>query len=154
MAQESINDLLATVAKALNIEKLELDANNTCLIVLPSKLQVNIEKDKTETALVIGTIIAEMPSSRYRENVFRNALISNQLHFPQDGSFAYSPKKSALILMEMIPLEGITGEKVLAVFNPFIEKAQRWSDAITRGELPAPEAAVAGGAGGVFGLRT
>ena len=127
------------------------DANNACLIDLKEKgFQIQIEEDKYGN-LIIATRLSEVPASRFRENVFKEALKSNRIS-PTSGIFGYSKKSSRMMIFITVNQRAITKEKLEALLPPFMEKAKVWSDALKNGVLPVAEESGKSSKPSLFGM--
>jgi len=135
--------------------KLQPDALHSCVIKTQEGVKVQLELDRSSEHMVIACKLPEIPASGgYRESVFREALKANGMPPPLRGIFAYSKTSKSLILYGKLDINGLTGAKILAFFNPFVAKAQVWHDALTRGDVPVGTAAAAAKpSGGLFGLK-
>lgn len=129
---------------------LEPDKNNSCLINYASGLSLQMELDKRDN-LVIAVRLGAIPASRYRDNVFREALKSNYANPPSDGIFAYSSKSGNLIYHVTIESQSLTADKITTKLTPFIEKATKWFEALSHGDMP-PSETPSGADRGLFGL--
>lgn len=156
MVADLFESLLQDIGKEFHVT-LKADQNNSCLFNLPNGLSVQMEIDPKNEYFIIGTDLGEVPLGKYRENLFQAALRSNALPPPQNGIFAYSKQKDHLVIHAMIPLPEITGEKIINILKPFLEKAWNWKTAITNGEVPEVESSSQAGhyssQGGIFGLK-
>lgn len=154
MVTDLFGSLLQELGKILEIADLHPDRNNSCLINLKTGISIQLEFDKGGQFLVLGADLGTVPPGKYRENLFREALKSNDLPYPNHGTLAYSKKSDHLILFEKISSVDLTGEKIAAELTPFSEKAITWRDALQKNDIPnisqgySPQRS-----GGMFGLR-
>lgn len=139
-------------SSALPISGLIPDVNNTCLIQLPGGLRLQIELDKTEQNLLIGSPLGKIQTGPLRLDIFREALRSNSFPFPRYGTFAYSTKTENLILFDFLPLNGLSGDKLAEHLGPFLEKANIWSKAIAANEVPPSTFTPTKGLSSIFDL--
>lgn len=153
MITDQFSAILQELAKALQISKLEPDVNNSCLIKFKGGIQIQIEPDKENKFLIVGTDLGTVPSGHYRENIFAEALKANGMPLPRYGFFSYAAKKDHLILSEQLPLRDLTGEKVHDFLTPFLEKVKVWKEALARGEVPVVVTATTSRPMGMFGIR-
>ncbi|MEX1012382.1 MAG: CesT family type III secretion system chaperone [Waddliaceae bacterium] len=128
--------LLTELSEALEIEKLIPDENNSCLIRFKNGLEIQIEPQVNGESLVISAPLGEVPPGKYREDVFREALKANATPYPRQGTFGYSLDTNQLILFKLMPFKDLTGDKVAAYLNPFMEKAIKWREMLEKGEVP------------------
>lgn len=128
------------------------DANHSCLIRLPNRLEVHVEIDRTGTKMILGTYLGQLPPGRYRELVFVEALRMNGLPPPHAGTFAYNSKTDQLVLFRWIDLHDMSGEKIAKLLKPFSERGAQWSEAINAGRVPVIEGISLHEHAGMFGL--
>lgn len=152
MVTDQFGAILDELAHALNISKLQADANNSCLIKFKGGIRVQIEPELSGKFLILGSDLGEVPAGRYRENLFAEALKANGMPRPHYGFFAFSKKNDHLVLMEYLPLQDLRGDKIADHLPLFIEKVKLWKDSIYRGEIP-PTAVVTSRPMGMFGMR-
>lgn len=143
--------ILKEFSSTLKIEPLEPDENNTCLIRFANKVEVYLEMDKRGENLIVGANLGELPTGRYRENLFRLALSSNTVPFPRYGNFAFSNAANSLVLFETLPAKELRGDQVAEFIAPFVQKAALWKQAIEKSEIPT--VSLPGGSSGMFGLK-
>ncbi len=157
MVSNLFESLLQELGKAMSIPNLTADSNNSCLIAFESGIEVQIEPYERDEYLLLVIDLGQVPSGRYREDVFKEALKSNGLPNPRFGTFAYSEQSDHLLLFDMLSLRELNGEKIATALEPLIEKAQRWKESLERGDIPLADNSMTsgftGGAGGIFGLR-
>jgi hypothetical protein len=136
MIQDTFGAIIDELGKILKT-RLAPDAHNACKLKYKSGLTIQIDfnsaNEKIELISSLGTPIP----GRYRENLFREALKANGLPFPKYGVFAYSKKQDALVLYDHIPLKELSGQKLADFLTPFAGRADLWSQAIAKGEVPS-----------------
>jgi hypothetical protein len=153
MVTDFFGVLLQELSRLMGISELRPDRNNSCLINMQKGYKVQLEVDSSGRYLIIGCDLGEVPTGRYRETIFMEALKINGMPSVLNGHLAYSKKLNHLILFEMLDLTNINGDKVFAVMTPFLEKAAVWKDAITRGEIPVMPAQASTMSHMPFGMR-
>lgn len=119
--------------------KLESDQNNACLIKMSTGLRIQLELDRYNEHLMIGSRLGIIPPGRYREMVFKEALKANELYLPSTGVFGYSKKSGNLILFLLINLRDFNSDKMITMLTAFTKKAQTWAQTLNRGDVPAAE---------------
>lgn len=153
MVTDLLGTLLEELGRSLKIANLHPDSNNSCMIRLESGLIIQIELDKGAQFILVGADLGTVPPGKYRENLFREALKTNDLPHPNHGILCYSKKSDHLILHQKIFLKDLNGEKIAAEITPFAEKAYTWSEAIMRNDIPAVnQSFTSQKPGGMFGL--
>lgn len=152
MVSGLFESILQELGTSLGIQDLHPDKTNSCLLKFRNGVQIQLEFDKSGGFLIIGSELGTVPSGRYRENIFREALKSNGLPWPRNGTFAYSKKANQLVLFEMLSIRDINVQKILDVLKPFSEKAHIWKEALSKGDVPIVSDVYTGQTG-MFGLR-
>lgn len=132
MIADKFSLLLEDLSKYLSLN-LRPDENNSCLINIKDKVEVQIELDPSETFLIIGAVLGELPPGKFREDSLLSALKANARPYPILGIFAYSKKANSLVLFEKLELEVFNTENILSLLTPFIKKAVTWKDALEKG---------------------
>jgi hypothetical protein len=133
---------------------LEPDTNNSCLIKLELGISIQLELDR-HGLLLMGCRIGTLPMSRYRDNLIKQALRSNELSQPSTGVFGFSQKSNQLILFTKLEPRDLTSQQLQNLLPAFIEKAKKWGDALGNGETPSVDegGSQSGKApSGIFGL--
>lgn len=130
---------------------LSSSGKNACLVKMGIGIAVQIEMNE-KGELIIGCCIGTIPPGKYRDNLIRSALKSNESSLPSVGSFGYSTKTNHLILFEVFPEGKLNKDDILPLLPPLIEKAKEWTEAVNKGEIPYVPASGSGKSGGVFGL--
>lgn len=131
--------------------KLEPDQNNACLVSLPMGIKVQMELTRSGDFLA-AVKLGVIPSSRYRELVFREALKSNAVTAPSEGVFGYSSRSNNLFYFVIVDSRNISPEKITSLLPNFLAKAKQWADEIARGAVPVAESSHTSSQG-LFGLR-
>lgn len=141
MVETQFSAILNDLGAILNC-KLEPDTNNSCLVAFGSGLQVQLELDR-ENNLVVGARLGTIAPSKYRENVFREALRSNEMNQLSLGTFGFSRGSNQLILFTTIDARNVNNQEFLGVvIKAFLAKANEWRDAIERGDVPVAKSAL------------
>lgn len=151
MVKGIFETLLEETGKVLKIPDLHPDQNNSCLVRLPNGLNIQIEMDPYQQGIILGCDLGPIPSGKYRENVFREALKINGQKAPHHGVLSFSNKTEHMVLYELLPLKDLTGEKIADAITPFSEKALLWKEALAKGETPVLSNVRT--STGMFGLR-
>lgn len=151
MVKDLFETLLEETGNTLQIANLHPDRNNSCLIKLTNGVSVQLELDPYQQSIVMGSDLGGLPTGRYRENVFREALKTNGVNETHHGILAYSTKTDHMVLFETLALRDLTGEKIADALTPFSEKALKWKNALEHGEVPTLSNIRT--STGMFGLR-
>jgi Tir chaperone family protein CesT len=152
MVTDLFGSLLQELGKAMKIELLRTEETPSYLFKYNNGISVQLELDQSGRSFLLCSDLGAIPLGKYRENLFREALKSNDLPPPLHGVLSYSQQTDHLVLFEKLPLAELNGEKIAAALQPFTEKALLWSEAIKHNEIPAIQGATPS-PGGVFGLR-
>ena len=119
MLIDRLTSCLEDLSKLLDIE-LKPDNNHSCLIKIKDKLEVQLELDReNQDYLIIGSLLGELPSGKFREEILFSALKANARSYPRIGSFAYSTKLNNLVLYELLNLNQISPETILSILTSF-----------------------------------
>lgn len=155
MVSDLFGTLLAELGKVMDIPDLHPDGNHSCLIHFPDGLEVQLEVDVQGYELTMLSTIASLPESKYRENIFREALRANAMPHPLNGILAFSKKADSLVMFQRIPTKELTGDKINVALVPFLEKARYWRETISHNEIPSVKGVYtsSGRSQGMFGLR-
>ncbi len=132
--------------------KLEPDINDSCLINLEMGMNLQIELDRYGLIL-IGCRLGAVHMGRYRDNLIREALKSNEATRPSTGILGFSQKSSQLILFIKLNPNFISIHQIPTLLPPFLTKAKLWAEAIGKGEVPTPINSIGSSKpSGIFGL--
>ena len=152
MVKDVFDTLLEEVGRSLEIPDLHPDSHHSCLIKLINGVSVQIEMDSQLQFITLGSDLGSLPTGKYRENVFREALKTNaQSGGVLHGVLAFSNKTDHLVLFKQMPMQDLTGEKIADEIAPFSEKALHWKNALEHGEVPVVSNIHT--SAGMFGLR-
>ena len=95
-----------------------MEDNNTCLIKINNNILVNLESDKDDGYLIVGSTIATLPPGRYKEDIFEAAQRTNATN-NRVGIFAYSRQADALILYDRLWVQTLNGDRLYEFVNAF-----------------------------------
>lgn len=109
-----------------------VDKNHSCNLLLDESLEVQMQMDEHGEHLILCAFVSEVPPGRFRENVLKDALRVNSSFHPF-GVFAFQEKKNLLLLQKLLPIEHLSGEKLLKELEEFIEEADEWRLALESG---------------------
>ena len=154
MVSDKMGLLFEELGKRLNAQ-IKPDNAGSCRIRFKNGIEVQFEQSSDARYITFISNMGEIPPGRYRENVLREALKANGLTAPLNGIFAFSKKNDAFYLFDQISLQDISGDKIFEALQPFLQKAEIWVGAISRGEVPSytGNEASFGRGGGMFGLK-
>jgi hypothetical protein len=131
---------------------LEPDDNNSCLINLGIGVSVQIELDRYGM-LLIGSRLGAVHMGRFRDNLIRQALKSNDMTPPSTGVLGFSQKSNQLILFTKLNPQQLNPHQIVNLLPLFVNKAKLWKEAIEKGEVPDITAAdTSDKPSGLFGL--
>lgn len=151
MVKEIFETILDELGQTLQIPDLHPDRNHSCLITFPNGVAVQIEMDPYSQTIMLGSDLGSIPNGPYRVNFFRETLKANAQPDPLNGIFAYSQKTDHVVLFQYLNLRDLTGEKIADALAPFMEKALKWKEALSHGEVPSISTGTS--SAGMFGLR-
>lgn len=129
------------------------DDNNSCLIQLVSGVAIQIEMDRYGMIL-LGSRLGAVLMGRYRDNLIRQALKSNEATLPSSGVIGFSIKSNQFILFAKLNPLSLNSNQIVNALPPFIAKATLWKESIGKGEIPeiTPTTTSNESSGGMFGL--
>ncbi len=125
------------------------DDKNSCLINLGVGISIQIEMDRNNM-LLIGCRVGAVLMGRYRDNLVRQALKSND-QVPSTGVLGFSNKSNQFILFAKLNPNTLNNRQITSWLPLFIAKAKLWKDAIEKGEIPEITHAIQAPSG-LFGL--
>jgi hypothetical protein len=132
---------------------LQSDENQSCLINMGIGVSLQLELDSNDD-LIMASVLGTLPMGRYRDNLIRQALKSNNASLPSQGIFSFSAKTNHLILFLLIDPSRLNADSVFKILPPFIEKVKLWKEAIEAGDTPmiASKQGTSSSQSGLFGL--
>lgn len=163
MAVERYDQLLQEISDLIEVPDLKPDASNTCMITLPSDLEVYMEFQEEEDFFLLGAMLGEVPPGALRIGVLKAAMQENGKDVPLVGNFAFNDENAQIFFFKRWNSDAVTAREVANTWAKFIPKAEEWREALQRGEAPYVEGTTtaAGGPGGgqqerggMFGLKT
>ncbi len=146
-----LDKLLEELGPKIGIENLHVE-DNTCLIRINGNILINLEADREEGYLIVGSTISALPPGRYKEDIFEAALRANSLN-NRVGIFAYSRQIDSLILYDRLWILTLSSGGFAEFLNAFSTKVKLWQDAISRNDIPPVAGQASVGGRGIFGLR-
>lgn len=152
MVKDAFGILLEDLGRMLHIQDLQPDRHNSCKIHFANGTEGTLEIDDARQVLIIAFDLGNPSPGKYRENLFCEALKANGASYPRGGNFAFSSRSERLFLTEELPMQDINADRIFQCLTPMKEKAKKWQDAITHGEIPPQEFAERS-ASGMFGLK-
>lgn len=129
------------------------DENNACLIEFPTGLKIQFEIDKFGM-LVVGSLLGPLSFGRNRGEFIRAALKANEMDSPREGILGYSNKSTQLILFLKLDPQKMNTLEMLKLLPPFVDKANKWKDAITSGQAPKMMVTTSSKPAGLFGIMS
>ncbi|MEI6242753.1 MAG: CesT family type III secretion system chaperone [Chlamydiota bacterium] len=124
-------DLLKELSEIFDTD-LQVDVHHACTLLFDKKLPVQIQLDKTETMILVGSFLCPLPPGKFREMVLFSALKENY-KIPPIATFAYTDKNNQLTLFRYLPIEGLSSKKLAEFLAAFYELAILWKTEIERG---------------------
>lgn len=137
MVTDQFGTLIQELAKALGYN-ISVDVEDSCALPLPNGMVVQMEIADQQEFFIMAAEVGNVPIGRYRENIFREAMLYNGLT-ERVGTFAYSEIDDVMMLFREMPLQNLNGEKIAMALIPLSKKASTWNKAITQGEMPPAE---------------
>jgi hypothetical protein len=112
---------------------LHLDKKSACTLNISDQFRVQLECDPHQENILVATFICDLPPGKFRENILRDALKSND-PFPISGTLAYSERNNKLALFAHLRLASLNGRALSEFLNAFIEKANGWRTGVETGQ--------------------
>lgn len=145
-------DLIKGLGELIDLE-LEVTGENTCCLVYPDELRVQIElSEANDEELLLVSTIGEVPAGRYRIDLLTAALKANGRPHPRYGEIGYNKEKSLLVSYENLPLNGLSAERLKNRVQIFSENSRSWKEALASNSIPNLEEEESGGGARPFGL--
>ncbi len=130
-------ELLKELGPLIEVEGLEPDEHESCLLVYDDELQVQLECEQPAgDRLIIGSALGEVPPGRYREDLLVAALVANGRPYPRYGTLAFSDQNDNLILFEKLPEQGLNADFLAKFLTKFNKQARAWREALQGGSIP------------------
>jgi hypothetical protein len=134
----NFNMLLSQLGPLLEIENLDSEDNETCLIIYPADdLRVLIEVAMPEgESLNLSAMLGPIPLGGYREDLLKAALMENGKPYPRFGTLGFSEPNENLAIAESLPEEGLTGTSLFHFLENFTKKSRVWREALENNTIP------------------
>jgi len=116
---------------------LEFDSNNSCLIMMPDEMTVQIEFNRYGVLIIACRV--GIVEGRFRDLVFKEALRANYFYPPSQGVFGFSKKTNQLFLYKMVDPQTINKHEIGLIFDPLIKRGKNWAESLARNEIPELE---------------
>lgn len=147
---DPFEELLSELGNEYGIS-LHLDKMNACTLKINDQFHVQLECDAHQENILAVTFICDIPPGKFRENILRDALKSNE-PFPKNGTLAYSDRNNKLALFSHLRLANINGHKLAEFLNAFLEKADQWRIGVETGQTASLISQSTKSSGNNFGI--
>lgn len=145
--------LMEDLGKVLDT-KLKPDHLNICRLKYPDGLIIQLEVDRDESRLVMGTPIGTLPPGRFRQDFLEQTLKANYSDYHL-GTFGYAKKSGELYLYAYLLIKNLSGKQLATFLEPFNEKARSWAASLASNTVPTVSAAASSKkSSGMFGLAS
>lgn len=114
------------------------ELNHACRLLINETIYVQLEAETTGEFILATAEISELPPGRFRENILKDALKSNDLLEINRSILAYLGKENKLILFQYIPFHALTAPQLETYLSRLVSRAERWKKAIDGGRT-APD---------------
>jgi len=94
---------------------------------------LQLEYDPSRDRILVASFLGDIPPGKVGENILRDALKANH-PFPEIATLGYSQRNNKLTLFSYLPIQGLTADKFAAYLITFIDKAQKWREAMGTGQ--------------------
>lgn len=129
---DQFHELINALGQYLKIP-LKPDKRGACKLSFNNLFHIQLDYDPSKERILMASFVCDIPPGKLRENVFRDALKINH-PFPEAGIFGYCERTNKLSLFTYIPLSGLTASKLASTLSSFIEKANKWREAVGMGQ--------------------
>jgi len=129
---DQFHELIYDLGTHLKIS-LKPDKRGACKLSYHNLFFVQLDYDPSKERILMASFVCDVPPGKLRENVFRDALKTHH-PFPEVGVFGYCERTNKLSLFTYIPLPGLTAIKLATLLSAFIEKANKWREAVGTGQ--------------------
>jgi hypothetical protein len=129
---DRFTELITELGEFLRVP-LFVDRHRACALRVHGKTQIQMQLDTSEKNLLIASIAIEIPPGKFRENVLKDALKTNQLPDPRPATIGYLTINNHLTLHQSIPIEVLDGKRLAAYFGAFMTETESWIEAIRSG---------------------
>lgn len=150
----SYDALIHEMSELIDIP-LSLGERGQVIIEVDGLLTVHIEHLVPSDEVRLAALLVTLPPDTVRERVLASALRANSLPAVQDGIFAFSSKRSALVIYKHYPVEPLDGDRLCDLLEKFILKGKEWVQALESGRTEPTNFYQQPGdrPGGLFGLH-
>ncbi len=145
--EERIKDL----GKLMGIPLISESKETCCIQFDEDKVTVQVDLDDSGERLLIGSVLGEISSGSYRNEIFKQALRVNGLSKAPRGILAYSDRLSSLILFDYLPFHSTDAQKLFNFIQLFHKHAEVWIDSLKSQTIPQIEREEQKGSG-MFGM--
>lgn len=134
MTMTPFEDLIRGLALTFD-DAIGTDDGRTSRFRVNDKFSIQLELDPGLEKVMVGTLIAEVPPGKFRENVLKEALKDNNEAPPKHGILAYLDRNNFLAMYEYLPVRTMTPDAMMTYLVLFIEKAEAWYSALQGGVM-------------------
>ena len=145
-------ELLTELGQFFHLD-LHLDIHYACTIQVHPSLTVQLQLDSTEEHLFLFSPLIETPPGKFRENILREALKTNDQPEPNRGVLCYIASTNHLALYHSFPMHILDGERLAGILGAFLEMAESWQEAIKNGQSTPQPIEQSGTPPNPFGLK-
>lgn len=120
------DSFLAHLGQHLNMD-VDTKIDQGLVLVIDNKYRIQLEF--LEDRLLLSSVLGEVLVSKYRAQVFEDALKSN-FKSSEFGTIGYSDKQKFLILVANYPIMPPVEKEFFYLLDGFIAKTKAWCDAL------------------------
>jgi hypothetical protein len=121
-----IEPLLESLEQKLDLQ-IDRHLEGGLSLKLNQKYKIQIEF--LEDRIIMSSILGELLPSRYRQQVFEDALRANFKSIVH-GTIAYNDRNKFLIIILNYPIIPPVLEEFMSLFDGFVIKTKAWTDAL------------------------
>lgn len=130
---DRFEEILRDFSIALGIP-LHPDQRGACAIQIEGALEIQLEYQQERDRLLMASFLCEVPPGKFREEVFKAALMHNDQHCV-GPLLAYSGRNNQLALYQYLLPPQQPGSVLAELFHAFVAQATQWKTGIASGSV-------------------
>ena len=136
MLNPAFRAAISQLGVGIGIPELHPEEDGSCLLAFDG-IRVTLEQDPEASRVVLTSHVAELPAAG-AATAYAELLQANMASIVagKGASFAIDPAEQRVLLAQTLPLEGLTGEALIAALGPFVDLVEAWRARLE--SLPAP----------------
>lgn len=133
------HDIMEELGAALETEIIP-EPGNVVELELDDELLIRLELEVSEEFILVASFVSELPPGKFRENILKDCLRANEKLQERRSILSYVEASNQLVLFQMVPIEGLTGDLLAETIFVFSDRLKKWTSAIEAGRtMPTDE---------------